>query len=795
MENIIIETINTEIINNNDIKVYLDNNIEISSSEPEYDVSVNKKEYVIAGDNLYIPSRYEDAPQWLRDFINTVTDTSLNQKITELNNLNSTLNQLIVELEVAKNTYTNSILTSSDIDERINQRLETLNNSIAQSDATIVDLIATKTTPTQANAIATNVLSTSINSTDNGTIGALVGNVQNAISNLDTALSQNIDTVYAEISGENEINAEAIGSLQAYVGVDSAGASSGTGLSAYLEGTDGIVGSATSNVANLVYTDGGTAKSKFEYNSNLNIAGQNYQSGFGLATSVNAPDSGIPVGQSEFWINASKFKFTNSNKTGATAPFTIDASGTVPKITFNGNVTFGSGQSGTIDQAIAAVFETVSVGDKNINITDNIIPTTSLVADTDNSGYQFVGTPTKGIQSGIDTYAEAQIVLDGTDEVYSPYINDLTIPYYYRFGIKGITSLNRFKIVTINSSNVITYNDITFTMNSGQTLSSTEWYIVDGIINPTGGNTSASGSIRTKAGTKVGTINNFALSANISKVLLGWLSVCTISRMKMCKITADTITSDLTTVNSQLITLQSNIDNVSWNTLVGKDVLAQKLGYGDYNAMVTAASAGQTLINGGYVNTLLLAANSITASKIASYNITAANTTFGNSIIGNAQIIDGSINNAKIANASIDNAKIADASISNAKIGDLSVSTFKIQDEAIVVPRFASGSGSCTIVYTPTVSHAVLISVYGDSLHGANYTWRKFFLNGVLQSNKYQNYHFEGSGFYYDQFSYYLLAGNTYTFRFENVSMTVQGDGAETAINLEAKMIMLGVKK
>lgn len=38
-----------------------------------------------------------------------------------------------------------------------------------------------------------------------------------------------------------EINAEAIGSLQAYVGVDSAGASSGTGLSAYLEGKDGII--------------------------------------------------------------------------------------------------------------------------------------------------------------------------------------------------------------------------------------------------------------------------------------------------------------------------------------------------------------------------------------------------------------------------------------------------------------------------------------------------------------------------------------------------------------------------
>ncbi len=329
-----------EVTNENELAVVsADGVIEVMIEEPDYSVSVNKKEYTIVGDGLYIPSRYEDAPQWLRDTIATVTDTSFNQKITELNNLTTSLNQLIVELEVAKNTYTNSIISSADIDERINARIETLNSSLSDSDATIVDLIATKATPTEASAIATDVLSASISGTENGTIGALVGSVQNAVANLDTALSNSIDIVHAELDGNNEITAEAIGSLQAYVGVDQAGASSGTGLSAYLEGSDGVVGSATSNVANLVYTDGGTAKSKFEYNSNLSIAGQTYQSGFGLVTSVSAIN-GKPASGSEFWINASKFKFTNPNNTGAKAPFTIDATGTVPEITFNGKVAF-----------------------------------------------------------------------------------------------------------------------------------------------------------------------------------------------------------------------------------------------------------------------------------------------------------------------------------------------------------------------------------------------------------------------------------------------------------------------
>ena len=139
------------------------------------------------------------------------------------------------------------------------------------------------------------------------------------------------------MTGEFNANAEVINSMQAYVGIDEAGASTGTGASAYLEGSNGVIGSADSKVANNVYVDGnGNSRSKFEYNSSLKVGGTTYNSGFGLSNS-----SGTGVG-SEFWINADKFKFTNSAKTGSKAPFAIDASGATPQIYFNGRVQFGN---------------------------------------------------------------------------------------------------------------------------------------------------------------------------------------------------------------------------------------------------------------------------------------------------------------------------------------------------------------------------------------------------------------------------------------------------------------------
>jgi hypothetical protein len=80
-----------------------------------------------------------------------------------------------------------------------------------------------------------------------------------------------------------------------------------------------------------------TVEAKFEYGSTISLGGKNYKAGFGLVQTGTISGDGTTY-NSEFWIDASKFKFTNSNNTGQVSPFTIDASGSTPQITFNGNV-------------------------------------------------------------------------------------------------------------------------------------------------------------------------------------------------------------------------------------------------------------------------------------------------------------------------------------------------------------------------------------------------------------------------------------------------------------------------
>ena len=99
------------------------------------------------------------------------------------------------------------------------------------------------------------------------------------------------------------------------------------------------------SITSNAYADGAatTVQNKFAYDSRITLNDKVYSSGFGL-NALGTTGSGTETDpyNSEFWINAEKFKFTNSNKTGSVSPFTIDASGVNPVITFNGRVSFNS---------------------------------------------------------------------------------------------------------------------------------------------------------------------------------------------------------------------------------------------------------------------------------------------------------------------------------------------------------------------------------------------------------------------------------------------------------------------
>lgn len=603
----------------------IDNNINVIKDDTDdLDVTINRKEYVITGDEIYIPKRYEDAPTWLQNMIDQVVEYSIGAKVSDMNQVVYSLNQMIEAMEVSKNTYEMSVISSNDIDTRINTAITTLNSNMNEADATILSVANTKTTPEEAEAIMINAVRAELESTEAGTIGAAVATLSTAIANEEEARSTSVETLYSTMEGEFEATARAFNTINTYVGLDEVGASTGTGLSGYLEGTDGQIGSAGSQLINDIELKTVEVESKFAYNSTVKLNGVTHTSGFGIATTINS-DS-IPEGDSQFWVSADEFKIVGANQTAdAQGPFTVNT--TTGDITFRGKVTFNSGQIGTIDEAIAQVVETVSVGDKNINITDNLIPTTSLVADTYNSGYQLVGTPVKSNTAGFSSFAEPQISMITGDEAYSLYVDEITIPYYYRFAIKGLVGnadLSKFKIVTVDSLGVVTYSTVIATIS--ETLISTEWYEIDGIINPVGGDTAvASGSIRKSDGTKIGIINNFALPSGSVKLLLGWYGECIVSRMKLAKITADTLTGNYVT--------QDYVDN-GINSKVSSattDEIAEKLGYiGDgtysaYEKMAMAAALGQTIINGGYLRTSLIEANSIVANQINTTGLVAEN--------------------------------------------------------------------------------------------------------------------------------------------------------------------------
>lgn len=336
-----LEIENTEVVSANNIQIEAPGSVEVVEGEKDYKVSVVKKEYTIIGDSIFIPSMYEDAPPWLKEFI----DTTINVAVTDRDqSLIDRLESLLSLLDyVPKNQYIeqiNQIVTEDGI---INSRIATLNSSfsdaISSTNATVAEINLTYASKNEAAAIAANMLSASLSGT--GQIGSTLIQLQEAYADLESTTAQSVNALESVMEGEINGNATAMETIRTYVGIDEAGASTGTGLSAYLEDSNGVIGGADSQLNNTIKVTAEGVESKFAYNSVVNINGIYKKSGFGLTTnytSGNGTEANPYV--SEFWIDASRLKFTNSNQTGRTAPFTIDATGTTPQITFNGKVSF-----------------------------------------------------------------------------------------------------------------------------------------------------------------------------------------------------------------------------------------------------------------------------------------------------------------------------------------------------------------------------------------------------------------------------------------------------------------------
>lgn len=394
-----VETQTTEVEVINNVEVTSTSQVEVETVDlSDLDITVAKKEYVITGDDIYIPMLYDDAPQWMKDLVQVVVDVSIssgNQSL--INNMNAILQDFAVRY-VPLNQYTQSIIDLGDEDTRINALIETLNSNfndgLSSANAQIISLQLTKASKDEVVAQVIQTIAAQL-ADGASNIGSTIGRIDQAIANETSARALSLQTLTASLEDTNldvTANAEVIQNALAYVGIDEAGASTGTGLSAYLEDSNGNIGGADSQLANSIRVTAEGVESKFAYNSIVNINGVYKKSGFGLTTNyVSGSGTQIDPYVSEFWIDASRFKFTNSNVTGSVAPFTIDASGANPQIKFNGVVNFSNitnvPQLGSTPQEVVTAInnaQTTTINGPRIttgSVTANQIQANSVSAD------------------------------------------------------------------------------------------------------------------------------------------------------------------------------------------------------------------------------------------------------------------------------------------------------------------------------------------------------------------------------------------------------------------------------
>lgn len=432
----IVEVPSTEII----VEDTLD--VSVGSCEVEVvdladlDVTVSKKEYVITGDEIYIPMLYDDAPQWMKDLVQVVVDVAIDSNNTDLiNNMTAIVSEFATSY-VPLNQYTQSIIDLGDEDTRINGLITTLNSNLSDglssANAQIIEMQLTKASKSEVVAQIIQTLSAQL-ADETSSLGATIGRIDQAIADETSARASSFEVLTSSLEDTNldvTANATATSLLNTYVGLE-LGAPNGTGLLADIvalasdvttlsteldNGTNTWAG-ADSTLENSLMTEisdeGARVESKFAYNNTLMLNGTSYSSGFGIATSLTS-GSGLPTGQSEFWIKADKFKLMSANgsKKSSYSPFTVDS--VTGEINFNGKVTFSNvtnvPQLGSTPQEVVdAVNSGQTTTINGPRITTGTITAAQIAADSISadkiSSYNLTST-NAAIQDGLITNAK-----------------------------------------------------------------------------------------------------------------------------------------------------------------------------------------------------------------------------------------------------------------------------------------------------------------------------------------------------------------------------------------------------
>lgn len=178
----------------------------------------------------------------------------------------------------------------------------------------------------------------------------------------------------------------------------------------------------------------------------------------------------------------------------------------------------------------------------------------------------------------------------------------------------------------------------------------------------------------------------------------------------------------------------ANID-VSGDISANNDVFAQKLGYANYAAMVSAAASGKTVVNGGYINTGLIQAGAITANKINTDGLIAEN------------ISASTINGKTITGSTISGAVITGAIVKASYLdldGELEVLTnyhitpamYNSNPSLYTDAVYMSGTNEWRI---PSISNILNSISKVQQISEPNPTWRNIPLSGGIYSYNISN--------------------------------------------------------
>lgn len=124
----------------NEFEISTQSAVDVCTLSAEASVIARKKEYSIVGDAVYVSSSIDEIPEWMTSILDQLAGNVIDSFGSTLAGIQSSFNTAIYEINLAKNTYTDSIISKETIDGMIISRLQGVNATLGNIQSNYIDL-------------------------------------------------------------------------------------------------------------------------------------------------------------------------------------------------------------------------------------------------------------------------------------------------------------------------------------------------------------------------------------------------------------------------------------------------------------------------------------------------------------------------------------------------------------------------------------------------------------------------------------------------------------------------------